>query len=154
MAITRIQKLQGYRIFRDFRWDGVPDFGKFNLIYGWNGAGKTSLSSLFRCMQRRAAPDTGVVELVIDGNVVTGTDFTSAAMPAVRVFNRDFVDRSVFETPGHELPPVFYLGEDSTEKQQQIVSLQEQQAELTKNVAAVAKERTDATTELNAFCTT
>ncbi|WP_316248454.1 AAA family ATPase [Burkholderia arboris] len=41
MAIVRIQKLQGYRIFRDFTWDGLPDFGRYNLIYGWNGAGKT-----------------------------------------------------------------------------------------------------------------
>jgi len=153
VAITRIQKLQGYRIFRDFTWDGLPDFGRYNLIYGWNGAGKTSLSSLFRHMQRKSPPDTGAVEMVIDGNVVTGTDFMSAAIPAVRVFNRDFVDRSVFETPGHELPPVFYLGEDSTEKQQQIVSLQEQQGELTKSLAAFAKERTEATTELNTFCT-
>ncbi|MFB9127108.1 hypothetical protein E2553_39990 [Paraburkholderia dipogonis] len=153
MAITRIQKLQGYRIFRDFKWDGLPDFGRYNLIYGWNGAGKTSLSSLFRYMQRKVLPDTGAVEMVIDGNVVTGTDFASVAIPAVRVFNRDFVDRSVFETPGHELPPVFYLGEDSTEKQQQIVALRAQQDELTNKLAAVAKEKVVATMELNTFCT-
>jgi wobble nucleotide-excising tRNase len=104
-------------------------------------------------MQRNTPPDTGAVEMVIDGNVVTGTDFASAAVPTVRVFNRDFVDRSVFETPGHELPPVFYLGEDSTEKQQKIVALQEQQHKLNKDLAAFAKERNDATTELNTFCT-
>jgi hypothetical protein len=34
VAIERIQKLQGYRIFRDFTWGGLPDFGKYNLIYG------------------------------------------------------------------------------------------------------------------------
>jgi hypothetical protein len=50
--------------------------------------------------------DVGTVEMAIDGKVVTGTGFASNTFPAVRVFNRDFVERSVFETPGHELPPV------------------------------------------------
>ncbi|SKC83322.1 Wobble nucleotide-excising tRNase [Burkholderia sp. CF099] len=153
MTITRIQKLQGYRIFRDFTWDSLPDFGRYNLIYGWNGAGKTSLSSLFRHLQRKAPPDAGSAEMVIDGKVVTGTGFASNTLPAVRVFNRDFVDRSVFETPGLELPPVFYLGEDSAAKQQQIVVLLALQDELTKNVAALSEEKAKATAELNTFCT-
>ncbi|WP_175692142.1 AAA family ATPase [Burkholderia ambifaria] len=153
MKITRIQKLQGYRIFRDFTWSGLPDFGRFNLIYGWNGAGKTSLSTLFRYMQRRTPPDTGAVELMIDGNIITGTDFAAGAIPAVRVFNRDFVDRNVFETPGHELPPVFYLGEDSTEKQQQVLALQAQRDELSKALVDAAAKKEVATTDFNTFCT-
>jgi wobble nucleotide-excising tRNase len=153
VIISRIQKLQGYRIFRDFNWDGMPDFERYNLIYGWNGAGKTSLSTLFRFIQRRLPLDTGAVEVVIDGNVFTGTDFSSAAMPAVRVFNRDFVDRNVFETPGHELPPVFYVGEDSTEKQQQILALQTRRDELTKQLASVTTRKDGASSELNTFCT-
>lgn len=151
--IKRIQKLQGYRIFRNFTWDGLSDFGRYNLIYGWNGAGKTSLSSLFRSMQKRQPPDSGVIELVIDGDIVTGTDFASGKTPPLRVFNRDFVDRNVFETPGHELPPVFYLGEDSAEKQQQVLTLLEQREELTKRQAALTSWKDDATTELSAFCT-
>jgi wobble nucleotide-excising tRNase len=132
VTVTRIQKLQGYRIFRDFAWNDLPDFGRYNLIYGWNGAGKTSLSTLFRFMQRRAALDTGAAELLIDDKVVTGTDFASAALPAVRVFNRDFVDQNVFEMPGHALPPVFYLGENSSEKQKRISELRTESAELQK----------------------
>ncbi|MBC8745348.1 MULTISPECIES: ATP-binding protein [Paraburkholderia] len=153
MTIARIKKLQGYRIFRDFNWDGLPDFGRYNLIYGWNGAGKTSLSSLFRNMQRRQPPESGAVELVIDGNIMTGTDFASGKTVSIRVFNRDFVDRNVFETPGHELPPVFYLGEDSSEKQQQILALLAQREELSKEQMTLSGQKEAATTELNAFCT-
>ena len=58
--IRRIQKLQGYRIFRDFKWDGLADFGRYNLIYGWNGVGKTTLSSLFRLLQDKTPPTSGV----------------------------------------------------------------------------------------------
>uniref|UniRef100_E1TJ75 Protein CR006 P-loop domain-containing protein n=1 Tax=Burkholderia sp. (strain CCGE1003) TaxID=640512 RepID=E1TJ75_BURSG len=153
MTIQRIQKLQGYRIFRDFRWEGLPDFGRYNLIYGWNGAGKTSLSTLFRSLQQRVSPDTGVVELVVDGTVVSGSDFTSAKLPAIRVFNRDFVDRSVFEMPGQALPPVFYIGEDSAEKQKRITELQAARDALSVQLSTIEKDKKAGTEELNSFCT-
>ena len=153
MTIQRIQKLRGYRIFRNFEWGTLPDFGKYNLIYGWNGAGKTSLSTLFRALQRKTAPDAGVVELVIDGELVTGADFAANAPPAIRVFNRDFVDRSVFEMPGQTLPPVFYIGEDSAEKQKKINEFQKEQEDLTAELSAIEKQTSIATGDMNSFCT-
>ncbi|MFM0009199.1 AAA family ATPase [Paraburkholderia sediminicola] len=153
MTITRIQKLQGYRIFRDFTWDSLPDFGRYNLIYGWNGAGKTSLSSLLRSMQRREPLETGAVELVIDGNVVTGSDFANGGTPPIRVFNRDFVDRNVFETPAVALPPVFYLGEDSAEKQREIISLREEQDALKKALTELGAEKDAEISLQNTLCT-
>lgn len=151
--IKKIQRLQGYRIFRDFKWDGLPDFGRYNLIYGWNGAGKTTLSSMFRLLQNKTPPDSGAVELAIEGRVVTGTDFTSPSMPAVRVFNRDFVDRNIFEQPNQELPPIFYLGEESAGKQQQIADLKKTQSELSAKLASTEKQHKVAVTELSSFCT-
>ncbi|AQV96563.1 hypothetical protein BJN34_22105 [Cupriavidus necator] len=153
MAIRQITKLQGYRIFRHFKWDGLPDFGRYNLIYGWNGAGKTSLSTLFRFMQRGEAPDAVSVELLLENGVLKGTDFGSVSRPQIRVFNRDFVDRNIFEVPGHELPPVFYLGEDSSSKQKQVAELLQLQDELRKQISSTTKRLDTATTEFNSFCT-
>ena len=153
MAIKQIRKLQGYRIFRNFTWNGLPDFSRYNLIYGWNGAGKTSLSTLFRFLQRGEAPDATSVELLLEGGVLNGTDFGSVATPPIRVFNRDFIDRNVFEVPGHELPPVFYLGEDSSSKQKKVTDLLRLQDELNKDVTSTSKRLDAATTEFNSFCT-
>jgi len=45
VKILKITKAANYRIFRDFDWpDTLPEFARFNVIYGWNGSGKTSLS--------------------------------------------------------------------------------------------------------------
>lgn len=151
--IRKIQRLQGYRIFKDFKWDGLPDFGRYNLIYGWNGAGKTTLSSMFRLLQDKIPPTSGVIELDIEGRIVTGTDFTSPSMPEVRVFNRDFVDRNLFEQPNQELPPIFYLGEESAGKQQQIADLKKAQSELSAKLAATEKQHKLAVAELSSFCT-
>ena len=125
MKITRLHKVKGYRIFRDFSWptSGLPEFARFNVIYGWNGTGKTSLSNVFRMIQKRAPLTEGTVEICVDQTCVVGADFNSAALPPVRTFNREAVDRNVFEAPNQQLPPVFFLGEDSVEKQKLIEEL-------------------------------
>lgn len=125
MRIARIAKAHGYRIFRDFIWPatGLNDFSRYNVIYGWNGAGKTSLSTVFRHLQLKQPIFEGQVQVLVNQAIVNGADFGTAPLPALRVFNRDTVDRSVFESAGQQLPPVFFLGEDSVEKQKQIEQL-------------------------------
>lgn len=124
MKITRLSRMRGYRIYRDFTWpNNLPDFSRFNLIYGWNGAGKTTLSNLFRHLQEKKAVTEGEVRIRIDGNDVSGADIGSAVLPQIRVFNRDTINRSIFEQPNQSLPPVYFLGEDSAEKQQRIEHL-------------------------------
>jgi wobble nucleotide-excising tRNase len=124
--ITRIAHIRGYRSFRAFTWptDLLP-FSRFNLIYGWNGSGKTALSGLFSRLQAAEPldPSEGEVEFMIAGHSVDGRDFGTATVPPIRVFNRDTVDRTVFEQPARELPAVYYLGEESVEKQKQVVGL-------------------------------
>ena len=155
LKITRIHRLKGYRIFRDFSWpaNGLPDFARFNVIYGWNGTGKTSLSSLFRQMQRKEPVPDGDVELVIEQNRVAGCAFATAGIPSVRVFNRDAVGRNVFEEPNQQLPPVYFLGEDSVEKQERIVQLKEQSASLSIEQLQGESAMTAATAALEGYCT-
>ena len=39
--INRVARLRDCGIYRDFTWaDDVPDFRRYNLIYGGNGTGK------------------------------------------------------------------------------------------------------------------
>ena len=40
MKLDRISKIRGHRIFDHFAWPAdLEPFGRFNLIYGWNGSG-------------------------------------------------------------------------------------------------------------------
>jgi wobble nucleotide-excising tRNase len=126
MQFTRIDRLKNYRIFRDFTWPAdLPAFGKFNLVYGWNGSGKTALSSIFRRAQSKEPNSEGEVKISIDGSPIDGAQFDKATSPQVRVFNRDSVNRNVFEFPHHELPAVYALGEDSVSKQEEVQRLKQ-----------------------------
>lgn len=153
MQIKRIARIEQYRIFRDFTWpDDLPNFSRFNLIYGWNGVGKTTLSGLFSYLQTKQVMPEGRVDWLIDQRSVSSTNITNEQTPAVRVFNRDTVARSVFESSQGSLPPVYYLGEDTAKKQAQIEKLEANTVELEKQKTVLADLQGTATKRFDSFC--
>ncbi|RYG56496.1 MAG: hypothetical protein EON56_04030 [Alphaproteobacteria bacterium] len=153
MPIERINTLRSYRVFKDFTWPaGLMPFGQFNLIYGWNGSGKTSISSLFRNCQDGVAPE-GDVELSVDGKAVKGSDFPEAALPPIRVFNRDFVDRTVFEDPNEQLPPVYVVSDDGKAKQTQLEALRQELKDIAAAYVEAQSAEGKATSASGKFCT-
>ncbi len=118
--IDRISKLNHPGVLHDFTWpQDLATFGRYNLIYGWNGSGKTTISRLFHAIETRTAPTNYEADVSIYGSVLPGSDFSQATLP-VRVFNGDFVAANVTQTPGGDVPPILVLGEDSVENQAQV----------------------------------
>ena len=118
--IPKIARLRHPGVLRDFTWPAdLPAFSRFNLIYGWNGSGKTTLSRIFRAIEQRIAYSPGEVTLHIDGQQATGQDFPETTVP-VRVFNRDFVNETVFPVSGGDVPPIFVVGKESVERQKDV----------------------------------
>ena len=113
MRVARLSRIRGYRNFGDYQWpDTLPEFGRFNLIYGWNAAGKTSISSLFSHLETKTPVVDADVAFKIDDRIVRGSDLASAIIPNVRVFNRDFVTANVLERTA-DLSPIFFFGGES-----------------------------------------
>ncbi len=154
--ITQISRIRGYRIFRDFVWPSdLLEFARFNLIYGWNGTGKTVLSELFRHLETKQPIELadGEVQFMVGGIAVSGGDIPNAAIPQVRVFNRDSVDRTIFEVPSQQLPAVYYLGEDSVEKQKQVVARKDELDRRLAQAVEWERARSRADTDFERFCT-
>ena len=115
--IQQITRLDHLGVLRDFRWpEDLHDFARFNLIYGWNGSGKTTLSRLFRQLEHRAVPSIGRATLCINGTHVNGDAFPQTTVP-IRVFNRDFVNDSVFPVRGGDVRPIFVVGKENVDNQ-------------------------------------
>lgn len=153
MKITRINRIKRHRVFQDFSWPAdLPEFARFNLLYGWNGCGKTTLSNLFRFIERKANIAEGECEFRIDQNNCNGNALSvSSGLPRLRVFNRDFVAANFFATEV-SLNPIYFLGEDSVEKQKQIESLKAKLDLENTKIATKQRAKTDATTALDGFC--
>jgi len=152
MAITCIKRLRDCGVFRDFTWpNDLPCLGSYNLIYGWNWSGKTTLSKICRALESRAAPPDGQVTVTVDGRDVDNDDFAHVTL-AIRVFNRDFVAENVFPTDG-EVAPIFVLGKESVEKQKQVDELKTTLTHQQTRLATNRGRKADAEKKLSAFCT-
>jgi len=152
MKITRINRIHNYRIFRDFSWsDELPEFARFNVIYGWNGAGKTTLSNLLLHLQKKLPITVGEVEFRFGQNNVSGDNLGSAALPSIKIFNRDFVSTSFFEEPGQKFSPIYYLGEESVETKKKIEELKSQRDAASKQLTAALSRRQRAENALDTF---
>jgi len=152
IQIERISRLTDVGIFRDFSWPAeLPDFGRYNLIYGWNGTGKTTLSRIFRALELRHPLTSGEAVIRINGRDISSHDFKKVALN-IRVFNRDFVNESVFPHGGGDLPPIFVLGKKSVEKQKEVNRLRNEYKQKQKKLNEAIKKKQRAETELDKFC--
>lgn len=150
--IKKIASLKHPGVLRDFTWPtDLPAFARFNLIYGWNGSGKTTLSRVFRALEQRVAFSPGEVTLDIGGHQFTGQDFPGAMVP-VRVFNRDFVNETVFPVSGGDVPPIFVVGRENVEKQKEADRLKAEKAQKEADLQKKRSAHQQAERDLDRHC--
>ena len=119
--IRRINALCNCAVFHEFTWPAdLREFGRFNLVYGQNGSGKTTISRILRDLELRRSPACEV-SLQIDDSAICGGDFLNVTVP-VRVFNKEFVSDSVFPVDGGDVRPILVLGKESVEKEKKLSS--------------------------------
>jgi len=154
MTLIRcISRLRNCGIFRNFDWPhDLPELGRFNLVYGWNGTGKTTLSRVLRHLEKRTTPQ-GEVKLKLSDAEFEGKQFPNLNLNLpIRVFNRDFVNESVFRKDGGELPPIFVLGAENVERQKEVERLKGERAKAQSKLDAAHTEKDKAGKDLDTFC--
>ena len=118
--IHKIKKVENYRIFQNWQPDGGIEFARVNLIYGQNGSGKSTFASLLAgCAANATAEsesrgdsnDEASAGLQLLATHDAGNSFFQIGLDdrefwsRVRVFNKDFVHRSLrFEEPNGPSP--------------------------------------------------
>jgi wobble nucleotide-excising tRNase len=138
--IKRIEYIKQFGIYRDFSWnENLPEFAKLNLIYGWNYSGKTTLSRIFQALEhKKLSTEYSAARfqlLTEDGSQVSSTDLS--ASPAVRVFNRDYVEANF--SGDYSAPSIFIVGEEN-------IALRKRLEQLTKRrdrVERIARDFSD-----------
>ncbi|GHT22059.1 hypothetical protein AGMMS49953_00210 [Endomicrobiia bacterium] len=121
--ISRINKIKDFGGGKNFENNGeVPEFKKFNLIYGWNYSGKTMLSRVFRCLEKsekhRDYADAKF-ELEISGKKYDNN--FSSPKPNIRVFNSDFMKENLkWDIDDIIEPIILMLGEENIKLQTEL----------------------------------
>jgi wobble nucleotide-excising tRNase len=92
----------------------TPDFKFLNLVYGFNGSGKTTISRIFLSISKKSLhqslPSGGRLVLELSDN--SQIDSSTLALPIadrVLVFNVDFIDDNIRWRDG-TANPVYYIG--------------------------------------------
>lgn len=147
-----IKSLENFGPYKKFIWPNVPEmrpFARFNLFYGWNYSGKTTLSRVFRCLE------IGALEEWCKGAAfrLTRSDGSTLASDSlqpdstIRVFNSDYIKRSLrWDRPHEGADPVLLVGEENLVAQQRIDAINLELPPLeserrTKDEGAVAMDR-------------
>jgi len=125
-VIRRIPHIKALGVFADFCWPAaLPEFKQYNLIYGWNYSGKTTLSRAFRSFEQKQ-PHIDFAGALVQLEADDGTCHDLSApesAPAFRVFNTDFVRENLSFDVGRATP-ILVLGAEDIAKQDALKSKQ------------------------------
>jgi wobble nucleotide-excising tRNase len=149
--ISKIQKLKNFGIFHDFTWKAdLSDFKKFNLIYGWNRSGKTSISRIFASCEKKSTydkdkfkqyPENGEFEIKADdGTIVKDVDTANNVLP-IKVFNQDFIDDNISFDPSDSCNPIIYVSEEDIESKKRLELLKLDKIALSKTYEQAKKDK-------------
>ena len=114
--ITKINRIKDFGVFKNFNGSVLPEFKTFNLIYGWNYSGKTTLSRIFRCLEKGKLHDDYLTATFELENTSAKYDNAFAIKPNIRVFNSDFVMDNL-KWDADNIEPIFLLGAENIELQ-------------------------------------
>lgn len=119
-------KLEDFGIFKNSAHTGqtVPEFRRFDLVYGWNRSGKTTFSRGFTsCEHKVMFPDytSGKLKITLsDDAEITHSNLSGCDLP-IKVFNADFIKANIaFESGDKHMEPIVYIGEQDIESKNKL----------------------------------
>src|SRR6185312_2872746 len=134
-------------------WDGydgrtspAPDFARYNLIYGWNASGKTTLSRVFGLLNKSATnrlPTGAFVRVSVGQDVLDSRKEQDRGRIPVCIFNRDFIDANLQQDDYTRAPALFIVGEDNIRLSNRIASLTRRRERVLAMYRSVQKKQSE-----------
>jgi len=149
--ITKISKLKNFAVFHDFTWEkDLPEFKRFNLIFGWNRSGKTSVSRIFASCEKgctfdnerfKRYPEKGEFEIrTHDSKVIKSSEVSKNSL-RVKVFNQDFLEDNISFDPSNSCNPIIYISEEDIESKNLLEKLKVNRIPLEKTLEVSTKTK-------------
>jgi wobble nucleotide-excising tRNase len=120
--IERINKIKKFGFFYDYKQSPtLKNFTRYNLVYGWNASGKSTLSKIFRSIElgklQEGFPDAEF-EIKNDDASIINQHF-NGKQPIIRVFNQDFVSSNLdlFQA---KTEPIIYISEEKVSEKKEL----------------------------------
>jgi wobble nucleotide-excising tRNase len=139
--ITKILEISGLGLFDDFKWGAdISEFRKYNVFYGWNYSGKTTLSRVFGNFEANLKhpdyPECSAKIMTEDG-VSYDCDTWGCPHP-IKVFNTDFIETNLKWDA--QIEPILLIGEENIRLQEELRELRERQESKTRELRDASAE--------------
>ncbi|MBA27905.1 MAG: metallophosphoesterase [Hyphomonadaceae bacterium] len=154
--ITAIKSLENAGVFAPFSTSAQSlPFRRYNLIYGFNGAGKSTFTRLFASLQfgkmQSKLPESCKFSMVFaDGTKLQCPDELETANSGILVFNSDYIERNFHWGEG-KAEPVFYIGETQAEAAKKLEKIQDRLPSLQERKTTAEQQLKNAKKELVDF---
>jgi wobble nucleotide-excising tRNase len=98
----------------------TPTFRRYNIIFGFNGRGKTTLSRIFRSLEQgaldRSLPPGSQFSVTLnDASTIESDENIDLIRDQIKVFNSDFVTENLRWSEA-TADPVFYIGPEAAKR--------------------------------------
>lgn len=141
MEIKSFQ-IKSFRAYNSLTFSNADEFGKINLVYGWNGSGKTTFSSLCQVLEKDCYIQEDVefkVKYLINNNentlLINSKNYEKERDKfSVKVFNRQFIEDHLGYNTASNFKHVVFLGKESKELTEKLKVNQDKEKELKKEI--------------------
>lgn len=148
VKLKKISKIKHLGVWADYSWGNniqndtiLPDFKQFNVVYGWNGTGKTTLSRLLTTLNTGGHPEFARLEYTVqdsaNNNYHQGVTFGTP----VRVFNTDWIEENVDFDEQKSKNITVILGEENKEAVTQIKADEKELKEIQNTLQTLNKDK-------------
>lgn len=117
VIIQSLHRVRDIGVFRSYSGSDATKLRRLNLVYGFNGSGKTTISRMLASVaagrRHSQLPQSGLFELGLsNGSRVSSANLSeNPLIGRLLVFNADFVEENLKWKEGTS-SPIFYLGAD------------------------------------------
>lgn len=154
MSLEFIKKINIIKVasFKDYTQNF--DFKKNNVFFGYNGCGKTTLSRILCCLEKKEIIDelktedieTPTFSIEAEAKTFSETDIGNEIK--IKVFNQDYVSKNINYD---SLTGVLIAGEESQDKQNRIIELTKKKEGLQGQLELQGKNKSNLQNEINSL---
>ena len=129
--IHKIKKIKNLGIFSDWKSPDDITFKNYNLIYGFNGTGKSTLTKLFSSIEHNKnniAFNNLEFNIELDSGITLDEQYKNIP-PTIRVFNEEFVKENALFEKG-TTQSIIYIGKENAELKKEIDELKQTEKQL------------------------
>ena len=152
-SLRKIKELKRYRFFQNYKWDedNCKLFKKYNLIYGWNGCGKTTLCDFYRDLEAGILSEEGALfslmfESTASGNVFIDQNKIGTIPYRFKVFHQNYIQENIGDVDA--VKHIFSVGKEQAAR---IGDVKQMRADAKAQEAKVKRIETELETLIHDF---